>query len=163
MFSNTLGFFLSKKNKQSQNLLKEKAIKLKEQFIITKKDVKELRDLFIQEYDCEPYHYEKDTTFYKILSFNALHCVNNEKLNIPVEKMDFKIYKMIDIEKYKSNDDMPTYVAFEMNTGYIDSNCNRLFLKLMVEKGINQENIDNFDNLFCEYLEYLVEYNEIVN
>ena len=55
------------------------------------------------------------------------------------------------------------YVIVEMQTGYLFSNCQKLLLELLIEQGIDPEDLEA-GNIFCKcYLSYIQHYLESGN
>ena len=85
------------------------------------------------------------------LKLNAFYCINNEKLQIRPDEMVFRFFKVIMDKRAKQYlAEEPhnilwgmCYIVFEERTGYIDSSSNKLFLDIMLERGVPQEDYDN--------------------
>lgn len=55
------------------------------------------------------------------------------------------------------------YVIIEMQTGYVFSNCQKLLLELLVEQGIDVEDLEAGNTLCKCYLHYIQSYLESIN
>lgn len=103
--------------------------------------------------------------FQKILIKNITSCILNKRLELEENDLDIQIVTIIQNKKSKEyylkmDDKEQIYVIFEKNTGYIESNCNHLFLELSIERGIHVDDY-NSENDFCKaYLSYLECYSE---
>ena len=103
--------------------------------------------------------------FQKILIKNITSCILNKTLKLEENDLDIQIVTIIENKKSKEyylkmDDKEQIYVIFEKNTGYIESNCNLLFLELSIERGIQVDDY-NSENDFCKaYLSYLECYSE---
>ena len=82
---------------------------------------------------------------------NAYYCLLNDELQIQPDEMVFRFFKVIMDKRAKQYlAEEPhnilwgmCYIVFEERTGYIDSSSNKLFLDIMLERGVPQEDYDN--------------------
>ncbi|WP_449241317.1 hypothetical protein [Desulfoscipio gibsoniae] len=103
-------------------------------------------------------------SYVKLMIFNIIHCLRNEKFAIPAHEFNFVAYKII--RNHKSNpyyqhdyvhffdvqEDDFIFVIFETKTGVIHCNSGRLMLELHIEQGVSQYDYDNETLLFIDYL-----------
>lgn len=88
------------------------------------------------------------------------YIIKLEEKDLEIQILTIKENKKSKEYYLKMDDNEQIYVIFEKNTGYIESNCNLLFLELYIERGINVDDY-NSENDFCKaYLSYLECYNE---
>lgn len=90
---------------------------------------------------------------------NAMNSVRNMRTQFQEEELQFVYYELEMTEKTrqffiheKEGKFESYYIVFEEHTGYIWSNCNRLFLELIIEQGVNEEDMED------EGLNYLIFY-----
>ncbi len=98
------------------------------------------------------------------LKHNAFYCINNQKLQITPDEMVFRFFEIIKDKRAKQyfvnepnqlfTQDM-CYIIFEEKTGYMDSSSNKLFLDMMLKRGVSQEDYDNEGLQFRALLGYL--------
>lgn len=104
------------------------------------------------------------------ITYNVIHSLRNQELNLTAGELIFFAYKLS-----KSNKNSPyyqldfanlskdpekdmIYVVFEKKTGVIHSNCNKLLKELFIEQGVSQYDYDNETSLLYGYLHYLDSY-----
>ena len=99
------------------------------------------------------------------LKHNAVHAVSNYRLQVSEDAMKFAYFKLEQTAKNEeynrilNNTNEPfVYVVFEEKTGYILSNNEQLFFSLIIEQGVNQEDIDSNSFYFMFYRDCLNTY-----
>lgn len=132
---------------------------------IPKNNTQYLIDFLSQKLDCIP---QSDnfmgTYFLNTLIENTYNCILNKDFLLSKESFHFNCFTITRNKKsdayYKEMDDNePIYIIFEQETGYIESNCNLLFLEIFIEKGIDNSDLIS-ENDYCKtyfsYLEQLI-------
>jgi hypothetical protein len=94
------------------------------------------------------------------IAYNATHCILNDDLRLRPEDMSFIAFKLKRNEKsigyfLNQTDGDDIYIAFEENTGYIWSNCNRLFIEQEFARGVSQYEIETEGNQFRNLVSHL--------
>lgn len=108
---------------------------------------------------------EKFSDYYReALKLNAFYCINNEKLQIMPDEMVFRFFEVIMDKRARQYfaaepntllmQDM-CYIIFEEKTGYMCSSSNKLFIDMMLARGVSQEDYDNESLQFRALLGYL--------
>lgn len=103
------------------------------------------------------------------ITYNVVHCIRNEQLKLTADELNFVAHKLIRNDKSNSyyqydyvhideQEDDLIFVIFEMRTGNIYSNSNKLQLELFVEQGVSQYDYDNETLMLVSYLSYLDRY-----
>ena len=105
-------------------------------------------------------------TFKELILENVVHCILNTEKYTKEKDFSFRQFK-IEYSRdtalyYESlNPSFQTvYVIYEMKTGYLTSNSQRLLLELFIEQGIDSEDIATDSILYQSYLTYIERYTE---
>ena len=101
--------------------------------------------------------------FFDSLLSNVYNCFLNQLPVFDKKDFSFKCFTVTKNEKsriyYADMEPQDTiYVIFEEKTGYIESNCNMLFLELFIEKGIDDIDLSSENNYCKSYFSYLERY-----
>lgn len=91
------------------------------------------------------------------LKLNAINAVTNQHRALDGENFHFVCYKLNDVPQNCEYNDVLrdtheefVYVILEKNTGYISSNSGRLYLQLVIEQGVTQDDI-NQNSAYMQY------------
>lgn len=104
--------------------------------------------------------------FKKMILENAVHCILNTEKYTEEKDFDFRQFKIEyneDTAPYYENLNpsfQTIYVIYEMKTGYLTGNSQKLLLELFIEQGINPEDIAADSILYQSYLTYIERYTE---
>lgn len=101
-----------------------------------------------------------------LFKINCIYAYDNERLNLSIEELDVYCYilqRNSKSEKYfqSINDnigDSVIYFFIETKTGYIDSNCNILYLELIKYRGVSETDINSNSLNYNYYLRIYHEY-----
>ncbi|NCE65235.1 hypothetical protein D1159_11770 [Pseudoflavonifractor sp. 524-17] len=129
-----------------------------EQAVFPQKDIAELLEWLQEKYVVSEIKLaDFSKSFGKHLVYNAVHAVTNQKLMLEERELQFICYR---VEKAAHNSEYDyilestygeyIYVIIEKNTGYILSNCNKLYLELVIARGVTKEDIDN-NTMYMQY------------
>lgn len=95
----------------------------------------------------------------RMVNKNAVYAVKNKRLQLTAEELYFAYYELEMTEKsrsYLSQTEKENfesfYAVFEERTGYIWSNCDKLFLELIIEEGVTEEDVKD------QEMDYLLSY-----
>ena len=141
---------------------------LKEQYMPyvrkPKHDTAFMIDFLTSKCDCTPQANDfMGKFFFDTLLNNVYHCCLNQLSVFERSAFSFKCFTVIKNEKSRiyyadMETDETIYVIFEEKTGYMESNCNILFLELFIEKGIDDVDLSS-ENDYCKsYFSYLEQY-----
>lgn len=141
---------------------------LKEQYMpyvkTPKHDTAFMIDFLTSKCDCTPQANDfMGEFFFDCMLNNVYHCILNQLPTYDRKDFSFKCFTVTKNEKsriyYADMEPKETiYVIFEEKTGYIESNCNILFLELFIEKGIDDMDLSS-ENDYCKsYFSYLERY-----
>ena len=141
---------------------------LKEQYMPyikkPKHDTAFMIDFLTSKCDCIPQSNDfMGKFFFDSLLSNVYNCFLNQLSVFDKKDFSFKCFTVTKNEKsriyYADMEPQDTiYVIFEEKTGYIESNCNMLFLELFIEKGIDDIDLSSENNYCKSYFSYLERY-----
>lgn len=135
----------------------------KKEVIFPEKNIRDVIDYIVNKVDVIPVEANfMGDAFFSILENNAYSCCLNERSRVDKSDFIFEQYVVIRNEKsriyYEEKETEEIYLIFELRTGYMESNCNKLFLELYLQKGIDKTDFDA-DNILCQtYVSFLEEY-----
>lgn len=101
--------------------------------------------------------------------FNAFHLpINKERLKIPANKLQIKGIKIpicCWTECYTKKNFVPEkngsiYLAYEERVGYAYSNSSKLFLEIMISRGITKRSVEEKNSEYDDYIGYVKRYME---
>lgn len=134
---------------------------------IDSKSISELELYIAEKYDVKKIDTPTDNANkYKILfALNIINSALNYSYKLALEDLDIIVYKVMKSkknEKYFLKDDNNykfdnIYIYFELKTNSVYSNCSEINKLLLLEKGINQVDIDEKTNEYYLYLRLLDE------
>ena len=147
-------------NKYVKSLIK----KYKNPSIIGEKSIEEVIAYLKQKFVIKDITQKISDIEIKRFKFNIVHSLDGE--NISPENIKFYAYRVEDStaskEYYQEMDDEEKiYVYIDETSGYIESNCSRLFTELALYKGISQYDYDNNTDKLIEYLTHCKDWEEI--
>lgn len=142
--------------------------KYKSKIIPGEKSIQELIDFLKQKADITEISatdLEKSIMWH--IMFNVIHSLRNQQFNLTADELDFAAYKLTKNAKndlyyqsshthiYDDEEDDIIYVVFEIKTGCIHSNSNKLLLELFIEQGVSESDYQHQTIVLDAYLTYL--------
>lgn len=111
----------------------------------------------------------QDIPHIRMHRFNAFHLpINEEQLKIAESKLQIKGIRLpicCWTECYTKKNFVPEkdggiYFAYEESVGYAYSNSSKLFLEIMIFRGITKRSVEEKDNEYYDYIGYIKHYME---
>ncbi len=127
---------------------------------IPRKTPEELRSFLLNHVDCaEQGENFMGSYFQKMLRRNTFFCIDNYKTQYQSEEFRYWQYTVQNNEKsqsyYQEIKQEEIYVIIEEKTGYIVCNCHTLLSKLLIEKGIDEADLCEKNDICRAYFSYL--------
>lgn len=131
---------------------------------IGERDSKDLMDYLKSKFDLVELDFSELPSYKKdMLSENAKYCVGNIKLNVEIEDMSFRFFKIIENEKSKEYVDPREaewgnflFFILEEKTKYMSTNSGKLLTEMTYISGISKESYLEEDLVFKELLSFLM-------
>ena len=131
---------------------------------IPRKNSVEMVSILIKNFDCIELPIDMISGFFlDSLKLNVVSSVYNQD-NFNKKNLVFRYFIIKETQNtslyYEEMypDKSAIYVFIEMRTGYIYSNCSKLFLYLIFEQGINEDDLEACNNYCMSYLSHLKRY-----
>ncbi|MFR4554227.1 MAG: hypothetical protein ACLVEW_01175 [Peptoniphilus sp.] len=131
---------------------------------IGERDSKDLMDYLKSKFDLVELDFSELPSYKKdMLSENAKYCVGNIKLNVEIEDMSFRFFKIIENEKSKEYVDPREaewgnflFFILEEKTKYMSTNSGRLLTEMIYISGVSKESYLEEDLEFKNLLSFLM-------
>lgn len=131
---------------------------------IGERDSKDLMDYLKSKFDLVELDFSELPSYKKdMLSENAKYCVGNIKLNVEIEDMSFRFFKIIENEKSKEYVDPREaewgnflFFILEEKTKYMSTNSGRLLTEMIYISGVSKESYLEEDLEFKDLLSKLM-------
>ena len=131
---------------------------------IGERDSKDLMDYLKSKFDLVELDFSELPSYKKdMLSENAKYCVGNIKLNVEIEDMSFRFFKIIENEKSKEYVDPREaewgnflFFILEEKTKYMSTNSGRLLTEMIYISGVSKESYLEEDLVFKNLLSFLM-------
>lgn len=125
---------------------------------------KDLMDYLKSKFDLVELDFSELPSYKKdMLSENAKYCVGNIKLNVEIEDMSFRFFKIIENEKSKEYVDPREaewgnflFFILEEKTKYMSTNSGRLLTEMIYISGVSKESYLEEDLEFKNLLSFLM-------
>jgi len=136
--------------------------KYKPHIVPGQKSSEEMRTWLEASYDVEEISLaDFSSSFQYAMRYNAEHAYLNQSLGFTKKDFLFTVYKVMDtirnrdlgLERTTCEDF--SYILWETKTGYMYSNCPKLFSEYIVVQGISQEEYDNDTPYLLYYIKHL--------
>lgn len=131
---------------------------------IGERDSKDLIDYLKKNFDTVEISFSEFPSYYKdIHSENAKYCVGNAKLNVEIEDMSFRLFKIIENEKsieyvdpQEAEHDNFLFFILEEKTKYMSTNSGKLLTEMNYVSGLSEESYLEEDDVFKDLLSKLM-------
>lgn len=109
----------------------------------------------------------KDIPHIKMHRFNAFHLpINEERLKIADSKLQIKGIRLpicrwtqhYTKKNFVPEKDGSIYLVYEESVGYAYSNSSKLFLEVMISRGIPRRSVEEKDDEYYDYIGYVRHY-----
>jgi hypothetical protein len=112
----------------------------------------------------------KDIPHIRMHRFNAFHLpINEERLKIAESELQIKGIKLPICSwtehyikrNFVPEEDGSIYLAYEESVGYAYSNSSKLFLEVMISRGVTKKSVEEKDDEYHDYIGYVEHYMEL--
>ena len=131
---------------------------------IGERDSKDLINYLKNKFDLVELNFSELPPYKKyMISENAKHCLANVKLNVEIEDMSFRLFKIIENEKsveyvdpHEAEHGNFLFFIIEEKTKYMCSNSGKLLIEMKYVSGVSEESYLEEDDVFKDLLSKLM-------
>ena len=131
---------------------------------IGERDSKDLINYLKNKFDLVELNFSELPPYKKyMISENAKHCLANVKLNVEIEDMSFRFFKIIENEKsveyvdpHEAEHGNFLFFIIEEKTKYMYSNSGKLLIEMTYVSGVSKESYLEEDDVFKDLLSKLM-------